>query len=72
MCRGAKLLCRGFGGVPQIIQYPPRVGARGLKGDLETALMRPGGRVLAGTACDWIPASAGMTEEVQELLPPGV
>jgi hypothetical protein len=36
VCRGAKLLCRGFGGVPQFPILPPRVGARGLKTSSET------------------------------------
>ena len=30
VCRGAKPLCRGFGGVPQFPSLPPRVGDRGL------------------------------------------
>ena len=32
-CRGAKPLCRGFGGIPQY-QIPPKIGGyRGLKTD---------------------------------------
>ncbi len=31
VCRGAKPLCRGFGGVPQFPNLPPRLGVRGLK-----------------------------------------
>jgi hypothetical protein len=34
-CRGAKPLCRGFGGVPQLSYSPPKRGARGLKQNCE-------------------------------------
>ena len=46
----------GLGVFPQILFFnPPRVGARRLKANLETAPME-------AATTHWIPASAGMTQ----------
>jgi len=42
VCRGAKPLWRGFGGVPRLLFDPPKIGGlRGLTGSLETASLSP-------------------------------
>jgi hypothetical protein len=42
VCRGAKPLCRGFGGVPQLLFSSPKIGGlRGLTESFETASPSP-------------------------------
>jgi len=63
-----------------IFVLPPGVGDRGSKENMKTALAGfsllypPCESILVGTAhpTRWIPASAGMTEKVQEKLLSGV